>query len=535
MLRLIAIASLLSTIFISSGVTEEAHAYSNSSSITIGSARVNVEDVALCTKFNYNFDSALSEWAITGYQTCASEALTVDSLPATLQFKIRLQSINPSEFLASTMEAFLTDTSGNRISTSRWPASPLFNVDGNFNPQDGIFYGAFGIRNSQTFPAGTYTLSVQFTNAQWTKLNGTANEVPSTTNVFSFTINPGKLVSSTTKDPSGTSAPSCTVDPVYSVSAARSEKIIETLMSKTKELSDLAMPGARENLLNYQKIIKGEIDTLTLLRAKAEASYGGNTDCSEFLKVRDYLASVSRNAVGTLETIELSLKKVESLSNQKKTPDSSNSDAMCELQGTSILSSVKNSRVVFAQYLEKSRAPFDVNSANAMLSVRMWSSAVDDEYRNILTWEDKLPEYRKQMPDCQDFLVAKDWIADAKNEYRELSAFISGLKTKISAVVSKQNTPEQQLADDDGIEEDPAANLTVTFSTTISRYIIKVESNLPDDSLTIRATKKGAKPLRFTISTDEEGLGGLRTKTKLSGYTLTLYYDALKLDSVKVK
>jgi len=60
-------------------------------------------------------------------------------------------------------------------------------------------------------------------------------------------------------------------------------------------------------------------------------------------------------------------------------------------------------------------------------------------------------------------------------------------------------------------------------------------SNLPEESLSIRATKKGARALRFAVNTDEDGNGGLRTKTKLSGYTLTLYFESEKLDSVRVR
>ena len=134
-----------------------------------------------------------------------------------------------------------------------------------------------------------------------------------------------------------------------------------------------------------------------------------------------------------------------------------------------------------------------------------------------------------------------------------VSAPTSNVPTTTSGVVAQPNTPsnlpstpdkvasekitknkEDLFPDADGEEEDPAANLTVTYSKSISRYIVKVDSNLAEESLTLRGVKKGAKSLKFTLTTDEDGVAGIKTKTKLAGFTLTLYLGSTKLDSVKV-
>lgn len=104
---------------------------------------------------------------------------------------------------------------------------------------------------------------------------------------------------------------------------------------------------------------------------------------------------------------------------------------------------------------------------------------------------------------------------------------------KASEKVSK--TKEELFAEDDGEEEPPVGTLEVSYSSAISRYVVKVECNLAGEKLTVRAVKKGAKALRFSISIDEDGVGGVRTKSKLAGYTLTLYYGTTKLDQVRVK
>ena len=84
-------------------------------------------------------------------------------------------------------------------------------------------------------------------------------------------------------------------------------------------------------------------------------------------------------------------------------------------------------------------------------------------------------------------------------------------------------------------EEEPSATLTVSYSSSLARYIVKVESNLPGETLSVRATKKGSRTLKFSIDTDEDGIGGIRTKTKLAGYTLVLSFGSEKLDQVRVK
>ena len=93
---------------------------------------------------------------------------------------------------------------------------------------------------------------------------------------------------------------------------------------------------------------------------------------------------------------------------------------------------------------------------------------------------------------------------------------------------------EDLFPDADGEEEDPSAELSVTYSKTLARYIVKVDSNLAEESLVIRGVKKGSRSLKFTLTTDEDGVAGVKTKTKLAGFTLTLYFGSTKLDSVKV-
>ena len=105
--------------------------------------------------------------------------------------------------------------------------------------------------------------------------------------------------------------------------------------------------------------------------------------------------------------------------------------------------------------------------------------------------------------------------------------------TQVASEKVKQNK-EDLFPDADGEEEAPEATLTVTYSKALARYIVKVDSNLAGESLILRGVKKGAKSIKFTLNTDEDGVAGVRTKTKLAGFTLSVYFGSTKLDSVKV-
>jgi len=94
---------------------------------------------------------------------------------------------------------------------------------------------------------------------------------------------------------------------------------------------------------------------------------------------------------------------------------------------------------------------------------------------------------------------------------------------------------EESFAEAEGEEDAPSGTLSVSFNQSQNRYVIRVDCNLAGEKLTIRAVKKGAKSLKFTVQIDEDGVGGVRTKSKISGFTLTLFYGSERLDQIRVK
>ena len=59
-------------------------------------------------------------------------------------------------------------------------------------------------------------------------------------------------------------------------------------------------------------------------------------------------------------------------------------------------------------------------------------------------------------------------------------------------------------------------------------------SNLSEEDVLIKATKKGMSTIKYNKQTDAEGVINFYTTRNLSGYLLILYFDGQKFDSFKV-
>ena len=86
----------------------------------------------------------------------------------------------------------------------------------------------------------------------------------------------------------------------------------------------------------------------------------------------------------------------------------------------------------------------------------------------------------------------------------------------------------------DGIEEDISA--TISYKSTSKGLItFNIQSNLDTEELILRATKKGAKTIKFSLNSDDSGAVNFTTRRNLKGYKVTLYYQGEIFDSIKIK
>jgi hypothetical protein len=74
--------------------------------------------------------------------------------------------------------------------------------------------------------------------------------------------------------------------------------------------------------------------------------------------------------------------------------------------------------------------------------------------------------------------------------------------------------------------------LNVALNSTKSA-LVNVSTDIPNIKMAVTATKAGSKPIVFNIKTNSEGDSQIKTSKNLTGYTVTLSANGVKLDSDK--
>ena len=524
----------LATIFLLlTGLTtpEPAQGFSNPRKIEEESFNLYLDDMAICTKYKYVFDKP-TIWEETGYQTCLSEAITTSSLPATLHFKFRVQSNGADEFQISQADAYLLNSRGFKIPISKWKPAPLPKVDGIFNPLNQIFYGAISLDETTNFIAGTYTLYLQLWN---TMVHPDAKGLPTPYKVSTFTIGQG------TRPTQDECIAPTALFPFFGITAEN----VGVIHTKVLEIRDERAPGLAETLRNYRNVLEEELAQIDKSVRDAATIYVSKPSCLDQYRYQsNSVVGIAKNA---LNNIAARLSKAEYFEKTQTDP--------CTIQSLEAKTKVDSSAEVIAQIANQFNGDktikgefIDVRDPAILAKLEAWNQAILNEVKNLDLIRVKLRALSENDPKCSDYRDMIDLSSQKYSQGVATTALINRFLMSVTPFVEKRKeatnagSGEQQnvvtedgLLESDGEQEEYAGELTVTFSKAKKRFIIKVRSNLPDESLVVRAVKTGAKPLRFTIKTNEDGNGGLLTKTLLSGYTLTLYFDSQMLDQTRAR
>jgi len=99
-----------------------------------------------------------------------------------------------------------------------------------------------------------------------------------------------------------------------------------------------------------------------------------------------------------------------------------------------------------------------------------------------------------------------------------------------TATVKPTPKPES-IVEIDGEDEEPFGKISVKKEKT--KYTISIISNLPNEPLQVRATKKGQKAIVFKVTTNDEGSTKFTTTRALAGFQLVLLLNGEILSSVK--
>ena len=130
------------------------------------------------------------------------------------------------------------------------------------------------------------------------------------------------------------------------------------------------------------------------------------------------------------------------------------------------------------------------------------------------------------------FVVSNGLVSQKSRKTVKINA--GGLPTSTQLLIAPTPTPTQKpepVVEIDGDDEEPFGKISIKKDKT--KYTITISSNLPEESLQVRATKKGQKSIIYKITTNDEGSAKFTTTRALAGFQLVLLLDGEILSSVK--
>ena len=157
---------------------------------------------------------------------------------------------------------------------------------------------------------------------------------------------------------------------------------------------------------------------------------------------------------------------------------------------------------------------------------------VDAEEENIT--RERIEASRKPTMSEEDLRKKAVVEAARANEKAAAESLIKNNDKAANSKVEQEKIAENEL-ELDGESEDPTGDVSVSYQSSTKKYLVAISSNLGEEDLVLRATKKGAKTLQYKVTTNAEGNVKFSTKNVLKGFTMTLLFNGERLDSVKVK
>jgi hypothetical protein len=161
---------------------------------------------------------------------------------------------------------------------------------------------------------------------------------------------------------------------------------------------------------------------------------------------------------------------------------------------------------------------------------------IEDSNREVLELQNKIKLSEEAAKKQEEAEAQKQSEAEAKKQ--ESAAKKQEAADKKQEAATKKSEQEKIVENDlelDGEGEDPTGDVAVSYQSSTKKYLISISSNLGEENLVLRATKKGTKTLQYKVSTNGEGNAKFSTKNILKGFTMTLLFNGERLDSFRIK
>ena len=110
---------------------------------------------------------------------------------------------------------------------------------------------------------------------------------------------------------------------------------------------------------------------------------------------------------------------------------------------------------------------------------------------------------------------------------------VSGSNPATSQPRSNSTTTAVGAVEDDGQSDDDFADIGVSLRS--GKFDMRISSSFPETKMMLRAFKKGSKSIIWNMTTNVDGNYRILTTRALKGFTLSLWIDGDKWDSLVVR
>jgi len=511
---------------------------------------ISVEDFALCTGSKYEFTQ--SDLVTRGYESCKSQSLTTQNLPASLHVKVRVDltqnandwSLHPNQSWDLRLANAKSEVINVRV------AGPTTindkNGNGGFSPfAFGIYFLVLELPSSQVIPAGDYVLDASLCDSACSNGRSPTPRFK----LGSFTIQ--EVANSSTKPTGGVSTVLrggvCEID-TKGIRSSVDENLSKVLsvFETVNAIRSFETPGLFGQLQEYKAETLTAVKFFQYWQTELVPRSVKEPACLSYVDLLETIRRGLGYSLNTANSLEGHLVKAEYW-------DKTQNDE-CTKQSLASKSSMSNSVAVIVRisqeisnYENKGGFPTETKEVSASQKLTEMNNQIRDEVINLRLWSDKLNGYYKNDPKCANYLELIDESTSRSKQATATSAKINSLiaqvkppqanteKSVSEQVKSNDNPSAEKELELDGETEEPSGDLSVGYQSSTKKYLISISSNLGEEDLVLRATKKGAKSLQYKVTTNAEGNVKFSTKNILKGFTMTLLFNGERLDSVKVK
>lgn len=510
---------------------------------------ISVEEFALCTGSKYEFTQ--SDLVTRGYESCKSQSLTTENLPASLHVKVRVDltqnandwSLHPS----ANWDVRLVNTKGEVINVRVAGPTTINDKNGNggfMTYSYAIYFMVLELPSSQDIPAGDYVLDASLCDSAC--VNG-RSPTPRF-KLGNFTIQ--ENTNTSTKPADGISTVLrggvCEIDTkVIRDSVDKNLSRVKAIF-QTMPIRSFETPGLLRQLQQFKEEVGAAAKFFQYWQTELGPRYLKEPACLSYVDLLETIRVGSGYSYVTANNLEADLAKAEYW-------DKTQNDE-CTKQSLAVKSSTSNSVAAITRisqeisdYENKGGFATETTAVSASQKLTQMNDQIRDEVVNLKLWTDKLNTYYKNDPKCKNYLDLIDESTSRRSQAIATTAKINSLIALIKPAQDKSEKPvsEQAKSNDnpseendlelDGETEEPSGDVAVTYQVSTKKYLVSISSNLGEEDLVLKAIKKGAKTLQYKVSTNAEGNVKFSTKNILKGYTVTLLFNGERLDSFRIK